>query len=53
MDIFSIFFNMTVYCEFPLESPHWGDSIVYTLYAIFIIKNHPRLFQICSYEMFT
>ena len=37
-DIFSIFFNMKVYCVFSLESPHRGDSNVYTLYTIFIIK---------------
>ena len=38
MDIFSIFFNMKVYCVFSLESPHGGDSNVYTQYTIFIIK---------------
>ena len=37
-DIFSIFFNMKVYCVFSLESPHRGDSNVYTQYTIFIIK---------------
>ena len=25
-DIFSIFFNMKVYCVFILESPHRGDD---------------------------
>ena len=38
MDIFSISFNMKVYCVFSLESPHRGDSNVYTQYTIFIIK---------------
>ena len=38
MDMYSIFFNMKVYCLFPLESPHRGDSNVYTQYTIFIIK---------------
>ena len=38
MDIFSIFFNMKVYCVFSLESPHRGDSNVYTQYTIFVIK---------------
>ena len=37
-DIFSIFFNMKVYCVFSLESPRQGDSNVYTQYTIFIIK---------------
>ena len=36
-DIFSIFFNMKVYCVFSLESPQRGDSNVYTQYTIFII----------------
>ena len=26
-DIFSIVFNMKVYCVFSLESPHQGDSM--------------------------
>ena len=30
MDIFSIFFNIKVCCVFSLESPHRGDSNVYT-----------------------
>ena len=29
-DIFSIFYNMKVYCVFSLESPHRGDSNEYT-----------------------
>ena len=51
MDIFSILFNMKVYCVFSLESPHRGDSNEYTQYTIFNIKkeNHPKLSQICSY----
>ena len=47
MDIFSIFFNMKVYCVFSLESPHRGDSNGYTQYTIFNIKkkitlNYPK-----------
>ena len=47
MDIFSIFFNMKVYCVFSLESPHRGDSNEYTQYTIFNIKmkiilNYPK-----------
>ena len=38
MDIFSIFFNMKVYCVFSLESPHRGDSNEYTQYTIFNVK---------------
>ena len=38
MDIFSIFFNMKVYCVFSLESPHRGDSNVNLQYTIFVIK---------------
>ena len=51
MAIFFIFHNMKVYCVFSLESPHRGDSNVYTQNTIFIVKkeNHLRLFQICSY----
>ena len=30
MDIFSIFYNTKVCCVFSLESPHRGDSNVYT-----------------------
>ena len=33
-DIFSIFFNMKVYCVFSLESPQRGDSNEYTQYTI-------------------
>ena len=29
---------MKVYCVFSLESPHRGDSNVYTQYTIFILK---------------
>ena len=38
MDIFSIFFNMTVCCVFLLESPHRGDSNENTQYIIFSMK---------------
>ena len=34
-DIFSIIYNMEVYCGFLLESPHRGDSNKYTHYTIF------------------
>ena len=34
---FFIFFNMKICCVFSLESPHRGDSNVYTQYTIFII----------------
>ena len=37
-DIFSIFFNMKVYCVLSLESPHQGDSNENTKYTIFNIK---------------
>ena len=39
MDIFSIFFNMKVFCVFSLESPHRGDSNEYTEYTIFNVEN--------------
>ena len=38
---------------FLLELPHQGDSNKHTQYIIFIIKNRPRLFQICSYGIFS
>ena len=38
MYIFSIFFNMKVYCVFSLESPHRGDSNEYTQYTICYMK---------------
>ena len=37
-DIFSIFFNVTVFCVFSFESPHQGDSNWYTQYTIFNTK---------------
>ena len=49
MNIFSIFINTKVYCEFSLESPHRGDSNENTQFTIFNIKKHPILSQICSY----
>ena len=47
MDIFSIFFNMKVYCVLSFESPHPGDSNEYTQYTIFNVKkkntlNYPK-----------
>ena len=55
MDIFSIFFNMKVYCVFSLESPHRGDSNGITHYTIFNMKKekHPKLSQIYSYGIFS
>ena len=35
MNIFSIFFNMKVYCLFSLELPHRGDSNENIQYTIF------------------
>ena len=50
-DIFSIFFNMKIYCVFLLESPQRGDSNEYTQYTIseYEKENHPKLSKICSY----
>ena len=42
-DIFSIFFNMKVFCVFSLESPHRGDSYKYIQYTVFNIKNENLL----------
>ena len=47
MNIFLVFFNMTVCCVFSLGSPHRGDSNEYTHYTIFNIKikttlNYPK-----------
>ena len=38
MGIFSIFFNMKVYCLFSFELRRWGDSNEKTQYTIFNIK---------------
>ena len=44
--IIGVFFNMTVYCVFSLESPHRGDSYEYKQYKIFnIYKNQLKLSQ--------
>ena len=50
-DIFSIFFDMKVYCVYSLESPQRGDSNKYTQYTISQYKkeSHPKLSQICNY----
>ena len=37
-DIYSISFNMKVFCVFSLELPHRGDSNEYTQYTIFNTK---------------
>ena len=47
MCIFSVFFNVKVFCLFSLELPHRGDSNEYTQYTIFNIKkkitlNYPK-----------
>ena len=54
MDIFLILFNMRVCCVFSIESPHRGDSNENTQYTVFSItqKNHSKLSQVCSYEIF-
>ena len=54
-DICLIFFDMRVCCVFSLESPHRGNSNEYTQYTIFNIntKTHPKLSQVCSYEIFS
>ena len=55
MDIFLILFNVRVCCLFSLESPHQGDSNEYTQYTVSNIntENHPKLSQVCSYEIFS
>ena len=51
-DIFSIFFEVKVYCVISLESPHRGDSNEYRQSTIFNMKKkHLKLSQICSYEI--
>ena len=54
MDIVLVFFNMKVFCEFSIESPHRGDSNDYTQYTIFNMskKKQPKLSQICNYGIF-
>ena len=47
MDIFSIFFNMKVYCVISLESPYQGDSNEYAQHTIFKVnkkntQNYPK-----------
>ena len=37
---------------FSIESPHRGDPNEYTIFNI-ITKNHPKLPQVCSYEIFS
>ena len=55
MDIFLILFNFRVCCVFSVESPHRGDSNENTQYTVFNIntKNHSKLSQVCSYEIFS
>ena len=54
-DVFSIFFNMKVYCVFSLESPQRGNSNEYPQYTISQYKKetHPKLSQICKYGIFS
>ena len=52
-DIFSIFFNMMVYCVFSLESPYRGDSNENTQYLNMKKVNHCKLSKMCSYEIFS
>ena len=49
--MFSIFFNMKVFCVFSLESPHRGDSNEYTQYTIFNIKRKNDLNYLKSAAM--
>ena len=40
---------------FSIESPHRGDSNENSQYTIFnmFTKNHPKLPEVCSYEIFS
>ena len=51
MDIFSVFFNMKVFCVFSIESPHRGDSNEYTQYTIFNVGNKITLNYLKSAAM--
>ena len=51
-DIFSIFFNMRVYCVFSLESPNRGDSNVYTQYTIFVIQTKIIIVNLQLWDFF-
>ena len=46
---------MKVYYVFTLESPHRGDSNEYAQYTSFQYEKekHPKLYQICSYGIFS
>ena len=46
---------MKVYCVLSLESPHRGDSNVYTQFTIFIIKKKitPDYSKSAAMELFT
>ena len=50
-DIFSIFFNIKIFCVFSIESPHRGDFIEYTQYTIFNIKRKIDLNYLKSADM--
>ena len=47
--------KVPVCCVFSLDSPYRGDSNDYTQYTIsqFEKENHPKLFQICSFGIFS
>ena len=47
-DVFSIFFNMKIFCEFFLESPHRCDSNEYTQYTIFNMGSCQLLAKVCA-----
>ena len=49
MDIFSIFFNMKVYCVFSLESPHRGNSNEHIQCTTVLSMKK----KICSYGIFS
>ena len=49
MDIFSIFFNMKVRCEFSLESPKAILMRTHNIPFYDKKENHSRSSQICSY----
>ena len=51
MNIFSIFFNMKVFCVFSLESPPRGDSNECTQYTIFNVENKITLNYLRSAAM--
>ena len=56
--IFSIFFNMKVWCVFSLESPRRGDSNKHKQFTIINIKKKitlifPKYKNVCSHGIFS